>query len=73
MPVHSHLVDAVVSVAVFGAELAMLAALGAAHHPDRLACLPVFGLGPVLLVHRRVAVQSQSSGSHRQMRIGSFK
>lgn len=55
----AHLVNAVVSVAVFRTVFAVFASFGAAHDSHRFPSLPVFGLRAFLLIHRRVTVQSK--------------
>lgn len=60
----SHLVDAVVSVALQGRVLAVLAALDAPDHAHRLPRAPVLGLGALLVIDGRAAVQGQRSAGH---------
>lgn len=55
----SHLVNAVISVPIFWAVFAVFATFRTAHHPHRLPRLPVLCLSTVLLIHWRIAVQSQ--------------
>lgn len=55
----SHLVDAVVAVSLFGGVFADAPPLGAAHHPHRLPCPPVLGLGSEFVIEWCVAVEGQ--------------
>lgn len=55
----THLVDAIVPVALGGRVLAVLATLHVPHHPHRLPGPPVLGLGPLAVVDGGAAVQSQ--------------
>lgn len=57
----THLVDAIIPVALGRGIFAVLAALDIAHHPDRLPRPPVLGLSPFAVIDGGTAVESQRS------------
>lgn len=57
--VPAYLIYAIISVSFLWRVFTVLATLAAAHNSDRLASLPILCLGPIFVIDRNIAVESQ--------------